>query len=120
MKELLQMSRKEIDKVSVLDQVVAGVLTQVGASAKLDITDRHLRRILSKYKASGPKALIHGLRGRQGNRKTPQEKLDQVIELVRAKYDDFDLRKMNNFEFPLFDFGGTLLMIFGDFGNSLL
>jgi len=37
MKELLQMSRKEIDRASVLDQVTAKMQTQVSASVKLGI-----------------------------------------------------------------------------------
>lgn len=89
MKELLQMSRKEISRVSVIDQVVAKQLTQVGASIKLGVTDRHLRRILTNYRKYGPAALIHGLRGRPGNRATPQEKLNQAITLIRDKYPDF-------------------------------
>jgi hypothetical protein len=83
------MSRREIDRASVLDQVASKMLTQVSASAKLGITDRHLRRILKNYKRSGPSALIHGLRGRKSNRATSQEKLDQAIKLVENKYWDF-------------------------------
>lgn len=89
MKELLQMSRAEISKASVLDEVIAGMLTQIGASLKLGITDRHLRRVLKQYKADGPKALIHGLRGKRSNNKTPQEKLDLAIKLIKEKYWDF-------------------------------
>jgi hypothetical protein len=87
--ELLQMSRREIDRVSVLDQVVAGMMTQIGASKKMGITDRHLRRILGRYKRGGPKVLIHGLRGKASNNKTPQEKLDKAIRLINEKYWDF-------------------------------
>ena len=83
------MSRKEINRASVLDQVVAKTLTQIGASAKLGITDRHLRRMLSQYKRCGPVALVHGLRGRPSNNKTPQQKLDKALGLVEEKYWDF-------------------------------
>jgi len=89
MKELLQMSRKEIDRASVLDQVAAKMQTQVSASVKLGITDRHLRRILKNYNRFGPEALIHGLRGKRSNRATPQDKLDEAIKLVEDKYWDF-------------------------------
>ncbi len=83
------MSREEISRVSVLDQVVAKHLTQVGASIKLGVTDRHLRRMLKNYRRHGPAALIHGLRGKHGNRATPQEKIDQAIRLIKDKYHDF-------------------------------
>jgi len=88
-KELLQMTREEVDRASVLDQVIAKTLSQVGASIKLGITDRHLRRILKRYEKIGARALIHGLRGKRSNRKTPQEKLDEAIRLIKEKYWDF-------------------------------
>lgn len=89
MKELLQMTREEVNRASVLDQVIAKTLSQVGASIKLGITDRHLRRVLKHYEKIGAKALIHGLRGKRSNRKTPQEKLDKAIALIKEKYWDF-------------------------------
>lgn len=89
MKELLLMSRKEVDRVSVLDEVIAKKLKQGDASRKLGISTRQLRRILKEYRRNGPSALIHKLRGKVSNNKTPQELLDQAIDLVRDKYDDF-------------------------------
>lgn len=89
MKDLLLMSRKEISRASVLDEVIAGTLTQIGASIKLGITDRHLRRILKGYRKDGPATLIHRLRGKPSNRSTPREKLETAIKLVQEKYWDF-------------------------------
>jgi len=89
MKELLLMSRKEIDKVSVLDEVIARQLKQGDASRKLEISTRQLRRVLKKYRKDGPSALIHKSRGKKSNNKTPQELLDRAIELIREKYWDF-------------------------------
>jgi hypothetical protein len=89
MKELLLMSRKEVDRVSVLNEVIAKKLKQGDAGRKLDISTRQLRRILKEYRRDGPSALIHKSRGKISNNKTPQELLDCAIELVRDKYDDF-------------------------------
>lgn len=83
------MTREEVDRASVLDQVMVKTLSQVGASIKLGVTDRHLRRILKNYKKHGPASVIHGLRGKQSNRKTPQEKIDEAIALIKEKYWDF-------------------------------
>lgn len=83
------MSREEVNRASVLDEVVAGTLTQIGASIKLGLGDRQLRRILRKYRKDGPEALIHGLRGKRSNRATPRDELDQAIQLIREKYWDF-------------------------------
>lgn len=89
MKDLLVMSRREIDRVSVLNEVVSGSLTQIGASQKIGITNRQLRRIMHRFRVEGPGAVIHGLRGRVSNNKTSQEILDKAIALVREKYWDF-------------------------------
>lgn len=89
MKELLLMSRKEISRVSVLDEVIEQKLKQGDAARKLDISARQLRRILKVYRRDGPGALIHKSRGKRSNHKTPQELLDRAIALVREKYFDF-------------------------------
>ena len=89
MKELLLMSRKEIDRVTVMKDILAGKLTQLSASRKIGISDRHLRRILADYRRDGPIALIHKSRGKRSNNKTPQKLLDRAIVLVKDKYRDF-------------------------------
>lgn len=83
------MSRKEIDRVSVLKEIENGILKQGDAGRKLGVSTRQIRRILKKYRRDGPSALIHKLRGRRSNNKTPQELLDQAIHLIEEKYDDF-------------------------------
>lgn len=67
MKELLLMNRKEIDRVSVLDQVIAKKLKQGDAARKLEITTLQLRRILRRYRVDGPTALINKSRGKVSN-----------------------------------------------------
>lgn len=89
MKELLLMSRREVDRVSVLDEINAEKLKQGDAARKLEVSTRQLRRILKKYRRDGPSALIHKSRGKKSNNKTPQELLDQAIHLVEEKYSDF-------------------------------
>lgn len=83
------MSKKEISRVSVLDEVIEQKLKQGDAARKLDISTRQLRRILKKYRVEGPSALVHKSRGKKSNNKTPQELLDRAIALVREKYWDF-------------------------------
>jgi hypothetical protein len=89
MQELLLMSKKEISRVSVLDEVIEKKLKQGDAARKLDMSTRQLRRILKDYRRDGPSALVHKSRGKRSNNKTPQELLDRAIALVREKYYDF-------------------------------
>lgn len=83
------MSRKEIDRVSVMREIENGLLKQGDASRKLEVSSRQLRRILKKYRRDGPSALINKSRGKVSNNKTPQEILDRAMELIRKKYWDF-------------------------------
>lgn len=89
MKELLLMSRKEIDRVPVLDEILNGTIKQGDAGRKLGISTRQLRRILKEYRRGGPGVLIHKSRGKPSNNKTPQELLDKAMDLIREKYWDF-------------------------------
>jgi hypothetical protein len=45
----------------------------------LDLTDRHVRRLLVRMKEVGDRAVIHGLRGRASNRKLSEEVRTKAI-----------------------------------------
>jgi len=62
MQELLTMSRKEIDRVGVIQRVSDKQMTQGEASRIIGVTDRQVRRILAGFKQYGPAGLIHHLR----------------------------------------------------------
>ena len=89
MEETLEMSRKEIDRYAVLVQVQQKKLTQAQAAQILDITDRHVRNLLSEVKFKGAKGLISKKRGRPGNNAKPKGLKAKVLSLVRGKYGGF-------------------------------
>lgn len=83
------MSERETRQLSVLEQVRCGALTQVQASVELSLTTRQIRRLLRRYEQGGAQALVHGLRGRASNRRTPEAILAQAQALIAAHYSDF-------------------------------
>jgi radical SAM protein with 4Fe4S-binding SPASM domain len=89
MQELLTMSRKELDRVPIIELVVSRKLTQVEAGSRLGLTDRHVRRLVAAFTKSGPSGLIHRLRGKPSNHRLPQELKNKTIDLVKEKYSDF-------------------------------
>lgn len=89
MKELLTMSKKEVSRVSVLEEVSVGTLTQLKAAEVMGMTDRHVRRILKRFKRDGPAGLIHGLRGQSGNHQLNGDLEEKALKLVEEKYRDF-------------------------------
>ena len=68
------MSQTERDRLRVLHEIEQGRLTQVETACRLQITDRHVRRLLVGLQLRGDRALVHGLQGQPSNRK-----LDQLL-----------------------------------------
>ena len=89
MQELLTMSRKELNRLPVIESVVQRKLTQIEAANRLGLSDRQIRRIIIDFSKSGPAGLIHHLRGRPSNHRLSSELKDRAVNLVRDKYHDF-------------------------------
>ena len=89
MQELLTMSKKELNRLPVIESVIDRKMTQTEAANRLDISDRQIRRIAINFIKLGPAGLIHHLRGRPSNHSYPQELKDCAVSLVREKYSDF-------------------------------
>jgi len=89
MPEIIKLSQKELNQVSVIKQVVEGKLKQIEAAESLGITDRQVRRLLNKYREEGNKSFASKLRGRPSNHQLDKGFKDKVIKLVKDKYPDF-------------------------------
>jgi Helix-turn-helix domain len=83
------LSQTERDRLRVLHEIEQGHLTQVEAACRLQITDRHVRRLLVGLQRRGDRALVHGLRGQPSNRKLDQLLEQRVLRRVRQHYADF-------------------------------
>ncbi len=89
MTELLTMSKKELNRLPIIESVAKRKMTQVEAASQLGLSDRQVRRIVVNFSKLGPAGLIHHLRGRPSNHSYPQEIKDRAVSLVRDKYSDF-------------------------------
>ena len=67
MEELIQMSRKELNRIRVIEAVKQKQITQRAAGLKLGVSDRQIRNLLRSFSIEGEKALISKKRGRKGN-----------------------------------------------------
>jgi len=85
----LRMSQKERARIRVLEKVMAGRLKQRKAAEILGISTRQLRRIVKRYRKNGDQGLVHGLRGRQSNRKIGKEVKKTVLQHLRKDYRGF-------------------------------
>lgn len=86
---MLVLSTRDRDRLKVLHEVAQGHLTQCGAGAQLQISDRWVRELLRRVKKNGDGAVVHGLRGRPSNRRLAESVRQKALKLVAAKYGDF-------------------------------
>jgi len=87
--ERLELSKKERDWLKVLHDVERGHVTQVEAAVRMGLSTRQVRRLLRRVESEGDVGLIHGLRGRESNRKFSGEFKNQVLMEVERHYGDF-------------------------------
>lgn len=85
----LRMSRKERDRLKVIDQLNNGLIGQWQAAQWLGITERHVRRVLRRYQEHHDQGLVHRGRGKPSNRRIDPAVVARAKELLRSRYHDF-------------------------------
>ena len=85
----LRMSRKERDRLKVIEQLDQGLIGQRQAAAWLGLSVRQVRRSLRRYQQQGDRGLVHQGRGRPSNRRLDEESVARAQELLRTRYRDF-------------------------------
>jgi hypothetical protein len=79
----------EVNRLKILQDVIDGRLTTSLASQRLGLTDRHCRRLLARYRESGPLALANRRRGLRGNRQLVPGLAELALGFIRDNYADF-------------------------------
>lgn len=83
------MSQKERDRLKVLHEAKKRHITQKGAAAQIGVTERWIRKLLSRMRQEGDRAVVHRLRGRRSNRRIREPVREKALRLVRQEYADF-------------------------------
>lgn len=83
------MSLSEVKKYDIIKKVLNKELNGSEASELLNLTARHIRRLKKKVDNNGIKALVHGNRGKPGNRRIPDKERKRIAGLINQKYPDF-------------------------------
>jgi transposase len=83
------MSERDLQRIEVLTDVLAGGRTVAAAATVLAVSERQTYRLLAKYEDGGGSALIHKSRGRTSNRSLNAGIRRYAVELVRTRYADF-------------------------------
>jgi transposase len=83
------MSLPEVKKYDIIKKVISKELNGSEAAGLLDLTSRHIRRLKKRVDQDGIKGLIHGNRGKPGNRRLPDQEKKRIAGLIKQKYLDF-------------------------------
>ncbi len=83
------MSERDLQRIAVLTEVLAGRRTVASAAAVLGVSVRQTHRLLLRYRDGGGGALIHKARGRTSNNRLNVGVREYALELVRRNYRDF-------------------------------
>jgi len=90
MQETITLSRREMQRAQVLEQVVRGALSLRAATAMIKVCYRQAKRLLARYRQEGPKGLAHQRRGRTAPNALGPEIRQRVLVLHREVYAQFN------------------------------
>lgn len=87
-KEQITLSKREQQRLKVLNRILAGDIDVEVASEQLRLSIRQVYRLLAAYRQQGAAALVHGNRGRRPAVALPPELREQALEIAaRPEYD---------------------------------
>jgi transposase len=76
------MGQAERDQLVTLQKAKKRLITQAEAARELDVSVRHVKRLLKALKKRGDKAVIHGLRGRPSPRRLPEVTKQEAMRIL--------------------------------------
>ena len=82
---------KYVQRYSILKLATEGFISSKEGANALKISERHFKRLKKNFRKFGPKALIHGNRGRKPPNAYPEEIKQKVLRLFRSQYHNFNL-----------------------------
>ncbi|WP_080093118.1 ISNCY family transposase [Salmonella enterica] len=77
------------DRIKILQSVLARDLTPGQAAEILNVTPRHLSRLLKRYRESGPLGMNNKSRGKPSNSRLPASLSTSILKIILENYKDF-------------------------------
>lgn len=89
MTEHVTLSRKELDRLQIMNRIAERRLTRQRAGELLGLCERQARRLYAAFQERGAEGLASAKRGRPSQRQLPQATRERAVELIREHYTDF-------------------------------
>ncbi len=85
--DIIMVRQKELKRLHVIHKVIEGTVSQKEAADLVSLSERQIRRIVSRIRKEGDEGIRHRSRGKPSNRKLSFKQ--RIIELYREHYPDF-------------------------------
>lgn len=89
MSEFWLMSAKEIDRLEIIQMVLAKRLSVTRAADQMGLSRGHASRLVNAYRQNGAISLASGRRGKTANNRLPDSLRSTALTHVREHYSDF-------------------------------
>lgn len=89
MMDIIIMSKKELDKVAVIRDLVNRRIKSKEAAKFLNLSTRQIRRLKNRFKKFGGKGLVHQNRGQRGHNRLPDKLVTKTKRILEERYPDF-------------------------------
>lgn len=87
--ETITMAQKELSRYEVIKRLLRKEINGTEAAKQINLSVRQVRRLKARVKEYGAKGIIHGSRGKPGNRRIPKNKTKEIEKIVKKNYYDF-------------------------------
>lgn len=87
--DTITMTTKELSRYEIIKQIIAQRINGTEAAKQLRLSIRQVKNLKRKVKECGPQGIIHGNRGRPGNRSMASAKIAKAQKIVSKLYPDF-------------------------------
>jgi hypothetical protein len=87
--DIILMTRRELVRYQVIQRSLRKEITQAKASELLELSERHIRRLVKKVRLKGMRGLVHGNRGQPSPRKMSVGFEERIASIIGEKYPDF-------------------------------
>jgi len=83
------LTQKEAEKLQIINQAIAGIITNDKAAVLLGVSIRQIKRLKRKVRREGAPAVVHKLKGKQSNHHIDEEIKEKALSVIKKQYSDF-------------------------------
>lgn len=88
-RDIIMATQEELKRLHVVRKAIDKTITQDEAACGINLSTRHVRRIIARIRVEGDKGIAHRSRGRSSNRALSDKVKDKALRLFKEKYRDF-------------------------------